>query len=411
MKGKNYSVSLFLPPKIFMKGTNLSPVNITINLSGGVQFRMRLKLYTTKQDFVEALSGKGGNQEVKELRKEMNEYVSKAEAILERLPNPNKETFTRLFKSGTDLFTTNKTDITAMFNHTIEELIKEERLSTADGYKLARNSLLRYKKQIFFEDVDSTFLKGYINWVVSQGSSKTTAHIYLRSLKAIFNRAIKAGFISPKNYPFANFSAGVSTKSKEVLYPEQIKKLFDYIPVGVRETRAKDYFFFAYLCNGMNLKDVVYLKYSNIKGDMLCFIREKTKRTNRGAKEIKVYLHPEAKEIIERIGNKPVNPDTYIFPVVNGRKTYAAMEVARKRHRRTMNMMLTAIGKKLGFAEHVCLGIARHSFATALKIKGTPTSFISEAMGHTSSNTTEHYLKSLPDDKYKAISESLLSFG
>ena len=53
MKGKNYSVSLFLPPKVFLKGTNLSRVNITINFSGGIQFRMRLKLYATKQDYID----------------------------------------------------------------------------------------------------------------------------------------------------------------------------------------------------------------------------------------------------------------------------------------------------------------------------------------------------------------------
>ena len=143
---------------------------------------------------------------------------------------------------------------------------------------------------------------------------------------------------------------------------------------------------------------------------MLCFIREKTKRTSKEAKEIRVYLHPEARAIIERIGNKPVSPDTHIFPIVNGRTTYPSMETARKRHRRVINKMLTKIGEKLGFAEHVCLGISRHSFATALKLSGTPISFISEALGHSNSATTEHYMKSLPDEKYKAISESLLAF-
>jgi len=120
-------------------------------------------------------------------------------------------------------------------------------------------------------------------------------------LKAIFNRAIKEELISNKNYPFKNFKSGRSTKSKEVLYPEDIKKLWEYKTVGVREARAKDYFFFSYLCNGMNFKDIVYLKYSNIKGDMLSFIRSKTRLTSRMSKEIKVYLHPEAKAIIERL--------------------------------------------------------------------------------------------------------------
>jgi integrase/recombinase XerD len=410
MKGKNCSVSLFLPSKVFLKGTNLSPINITINMTGGIQFRIRLKLYATKIDFMEALSGKGGNNEVRELRKEMHEYVNKAETILDRLPNPTKETFTRLFKSEINFFNGNKTDITYLYNETIKEMKNEERLSTAIGYQTALNSLLRYKNPIFFESVDATFIKGYITSMTNQGTSKTTAHIYLRTLKAMFNRAIKAGFISQKNYPFQHFTAGTSTKSKDVLYPEQIKRLFEYQPIGVRETRAKEYFFFSYLCNGMNFKDVVYLKYSNIKGDMLSFVREKTKHTTKNEKEIKVYLHPEAKAIIERLGNKPITPSTYIFPIINGRTTYPAMETARKRNRRVMNKMLTAIGKKLGFDVHVCLGIARHSFATALKIKGTPIAFISEAMGHTSSTTTEHYLKSLPDANYKVMSESLLAF-
>jgi integrase/recombinase XerD len=411
MKSKNYSISLFFPHKVTLKGTNLSPINITINLRGGVQFRMRLKLYATKEDFGAAVSGKGGNSEVQELRKQMNEYISKAETILERLHYPTKESFTRLFKAETDLFVSGKTDIIFLFNETIEQLKREERLGTADNYRMAKTSLLKFKKQIFFEEIDNRFLKDYLEWSIAQGRSRTTALIYLRVLRAIFNKAIKEGFIPNKNYPFQNFSAGRSIKSKEVLYPDDIKKFWNYKPVGIRETRAKDYFFFCYLCNGMNFKDVVYLKYSNIKGDMLSFVRAKTRLTSKTSREIKVYLHPEAKAIIERVGNKPATPDTYIFPITNGKNDYAAMEGNRKRHRKVTNQSLTKIEKKLGFNVHLCLGIGRHSFATSLKLSGTPVSFISEAMGHSNSATTEHYMKTLPDAKYKLISESLLAFG
>jgi len=111
------------------------------------------------------------------------------------------------------------------------------------------------------------------------------------------------------------------------------------------------------------------------------------------------------------LGNKPATSDTYIFPVINGRNDYAAMETARKRHRGVINKMLTKIEKKLGFNVHLCMGIGRHSFSTSLKLSGTPVSFISEAMGHSNSATTEHYMKTLPDAKYKMISDSLLAFG
>ncbi len=60
--------------------------------------------------------------------------------------------------------------------------------------------------------------------------------------------------------------------------------------------------------------------------------------------------------------------------------------------------MLNKIGIKLGFDVRLNIAIARHSFATKQKLSGTPVSFISDAMGHSSVAVTEHYLKSLPDE-------------
>ena len=105
MKKNNYSVSIFFEKRVFKKGTNLNPLELTVNLSGAIQFRIRLKLYSTREDFERAMSGRGGNDEVKELRREINEYVTKAEAILDKLPNPTKDAFIRLYKSSTNLFT------------------------------------------------------------------------------------------------------------------------------------------------------------------------------------------------------------------------------------------------------------------------------------------------------------------
>jgi integrase/recombinase XerD len=199
--------------------------------------------------------------------------------------------------------------------------------------------------------------------------------MYLRHLKAITNKAIKEGYISDKHYPFKNYTIGISAKSKDVLYPEQIKALWNYQPIGVRERRAKDFFFFCYLSNGMNFKDVCFLKYRDLKGDILSFVREKTKRTTTVSdKQIRVFLHPQIQNIIERLGNKPGNPNDYIFPILNGRKTIFEKEKAGKQYRRVLNKMLSRIGVKLGFDVHLCLNLARHSFATRLKLDGTPTS-------------------------------------
>lgn len=411
MKKNHFNVSPFWDKRYTKKGTNQSPISLTITI-GYLQFRVGLKLYASKADFERITQGRAGNEQIKALRRDMNEYVAKAENILLRLSNPTRESFQRLFKSETDLFTSNKTDVEYFFNEKVRVLKEEEKFTSASLYQLAYNSLKKYKTNLCFENIDEAFLRGYKLWMEKQGNSIATAQLYLRNLKHIFNKAIKDGFIAERFYPFRNFNIGTTEKSKDVLYPEQIKALWEYSPVGIREKRAKGYFFFCYLCNGVNFKDVAYLKQKSIKPLTLSFVREKTKNSNNVSnKQIHVYLHSELLKIINELGNKTDNPDDYLFPVLNGCKTTIDKHAKQKEMRRVINKSLYKIGLKLEFDLRLCLNLARHSFATRLKLDGTPLSFISDALGHSNTKTTEHYLKSITDENLKNISDSLLNFA
>lgn len=412
MKTKNYSVNVNWDKRYpLASNTNMCPVQLAVNICG-LQFKVGLKMYATKEDFEKAVKTRGGGIEIKELRRQIQDYITKAEKILDKLPNPTRETFQRLFKSETDLFASNKTDVTFLFNEYKTQLESEERIKTAQNLQWALTSLKKYKSKIFFEDINDAWLKGYKNWMEKEGNSATTTQIYLRNLRTIFNKAIKEGYVSEKHYPFRTYTIGTSAKSKSVLYAPQLKALWEYEPTTMRERRSKDFFFLCYLSNGCNFKDIVYLKFKDIKGDTLNFIREKTKRTNTVAdKQITVYMHNDIKRIIDAWGSKSSNPDDYIFPIIQGYKTAVEKEKRRKTIQRLTNRMLNGIGKKLGFDERLTLNLARHSFATHLKISGTPTAFITDALGHSNSKTTEHYLKSIPTEKYKEISESLLNFN
>jgi len=411
MKAKTYSINIHWDKRYPKAGTDLCPVQLAINLFG-LQFKMSLKLYANKADYEKALNSKGGSDEVKALRKQINDYKTKAEQILDRLPNPTRETFQRLFKSETDLFASQKTDITFLFDEYIHQVKAADRIKTAQNLTWSLKSLKRYKTRICFEDINETWLNGYKAFMLKQGNSSTTVQMYLRNLRTIFNLAIKQGYISEKHYPFKDYTIGTSAKSKSVLYAVDLKKLWDYQGETLRERRAKDYFFFLYLCNGMNFKDAAYLKFKDIKGDTLTFIREKTKNTNTVSdKQITVYVNDEIRDIINTWGNKPGNPDDYIFPILNGRKTAIDKENRRNKIQRQINDNLKAIGVKLGIEEKIILAVSRHSFATHLKISGTPTSFISDAMGHSSSRTTENYLKSITLDKARELSHTLLNFN
>ncbi len=66
----------------------------------------------------------------------------------------------------------------------------------------------------------------------------------------------------------------------------------------------------------------------------------------------------------------------------------------RKNHQRLINRMLNGIGEKLGFEVRLNLNLARHTFATMLKINETPTAYITDVLGDSNSKTTE----SLPQE-------------
>ena len=413
MKHKQrYSVSMFWNKRNMDLKTKVSTIALTVNLPR-LQFRVALKLESTKSDFDLALStARKLSDDVKELRQHMNEYMTKAETILDRIESPTREAFVRIFKAETDLFLSNKTDVHFFYLSKMEELLKDGKIGTRKWFRQCRNCLLRYAPKVTFEEIDERWLKDYHLYMKQRNNSDSTCAMKLRCLKIIFNIAKRQGFISEALNPFKHLKIAASGKSKEVLYPEQLKALFEYQTKGIREARAKAWFFFCYLGNGMNFKDMTLLKYKDIKGDSFTFIREKTKaRMKDGGKIITVYLHDEMKKIIEQWGNPSKAPDDYVFPVLRKGSSLLQQEKDKWRHKRVANNMLTRIGKKLGFDVHLCINLARHSFATTLKINGTPVSFISDALGHSNTNTTQHYMKSLPDENIKQLSNQLLAFA
>jgi integrase len=73
--------------------------------------------------------------------------------------------------------------------------------------------------------------------------------------------------------------------------------------------------------------------------------------------------------------------------------------------KKNMNQRCAALGRELGFK--LSLKMARATFATMLRDKGTPIAVISKLLGHASISTTEIYLASLPSSKSKEAANVL----
>ena len=241
--------------------------------------------------------------------------------------------------------------------------------------------------------------------------------MYLRSLRTLFNSAIFNNDILPALYPFRRnenekdkYEIPEGNNIKKALLLSEIEKIFTYqTEPGTIKDKSKDYWIFIYLSNGINVKDLCLLKYKDIDGDNLKYIRAKTVRQKK-EKKIQVVLLPETKAIIEKWGNKKKDEDRYVFPELNGKETPERKRQMIQQLTHVINDNMKNIAKDLEITKPVTTYSARHSFATVLKRSGASIAVISEMLGHNSLKTTQSYLDSFEDDTLKETVKILTDF-
>ena len=203
----------------------------------------------------------------------------------------------------------------------IADAERNEQYSTRNGYHSMLLGIEAFAgKDIPFSTITIDWLNRLERFWSNDGKSKSTINVYFKYLKAILNQARMDGVIKEVNFPFGRgrFEMPSAEGRKLALTLEQIKKLITYTDGNEETEMYRDMWFFSYLCNGINFRDMLYLTYDNIEGDEICFVRAKTKNTSKQIRTIRAVLTPEMRNIIERWGNADDgNPDTLLFKFAN----------------------------------------------------------------------------------------------
>ena len=301
-----------------------------------------------------------------------------------------------------------------LFNNKIEQLSKNSQLKSASSYRVAIASLIKFKKNISVEDITVNFLKDYEKWMIDNEKSKATIGIYLRNLRSIMNIALYEKMINKENYPFGSkkYIIPVGQNIKKALDLQSIKKIFDYKCLENSNKRmAKDFWIFSYLCNGMNIKDIAYLKWKNLTKETIVFERQKTKNTNRGKDtKITAVRNEKINVIIERWKNSTVAPEEYVFKIIEKGDNNILIERKVEQFIQVINSWMKKIGVELKFELALTTYVARHSFATILVQGGAPLELASQSLGHTNITTTQRYFAGFDIDAQKRYNEALMDF-
>lgn len=298
------------------------------------------------------------------------------------------------------------------FDSYIESNKSRLKLKTITGYKTSKNCFERFKPGVLITDVNVLFLESFEAWYNNQHSStklNSSASIHLRSLRTVINW-LKSEEKLPNTYkyPFGKnrFSIKSIMKPKVTLTQEEILKLVSLDNFNSTEERkARDLWLLQYYCNGVNLNDLIRLRWDNQIGNCFVIQREKTRNTvSTKPVFVRIPIVEGLKKLLNVIGNRN---SPYVLGYLREDMTEAQILERKRRVARLMNPHLKEIGRRLNFSVELLSETSRDAYATTLKRNGRSIEEIAEMLGHSTITCTKHYLAQFEDDKLHSINSLL----
>jgi len=275
-----------------------------------------------------------------------------------------------------------------------EEIIEEMKGAERFGYARSINDTLQVvrkfkkNKDFTFQQLNYIFLVQFENDCRGRGTTLNSIAVFMRTIKMIYNRAIKAGIVKQEHYPFAGYKIKTTKTKKRAVRRDVITLIENLnVPESSRIWHAKNYFLFSFYAMGINFADIARLKMNNLVDGRLEFTRQKTK------KDYSIKISISIQNIIN-LYSENKHSEEYIFPILSQKELPEREYRQFIGKRRMYNIKLKEIAKLCGIESNLTSYVSRHSWATIAKHKGVPVSVISEGMGHGDVKTTEIYLDS-----------------
>ena len=288
----------------------------------------------------------------------------------------------------------------------VNELYKANRIGTADSYKGVLSVLKTFtdNKDIRFVDLTYSFLMKFDTYHKKKGNGANGLAVYMRTIRAIYNKAIKEGFVERNLYPFFDYKIKTVPTEKRALEWSFLKQIIVLdLPQEHILFHVRNYFLASYMMYGMNFSDMAFLRKTDMNNGRITYRRKKT------SKLYDIKISKQLNVIFEHY-KKQDEECEYIFPIIKRDTAFTQIKDikwARKRY----NKKLKLLAQECGIENNLTSYVSRHSFATQAMLLQTPLNAISAMLGHSSIKTTEIYLKSLPshilDDYHSKIMEGM----
>jgi integrase len=294
------------------------------------------------------------------------------------------------------------TTIDEFWKEVIQQLLDSNRTGTARSYITTLSVISKIIdcnckfSQVSYKDliiIETTLLK--------RGVSINGIAVYMRTFRAICNRAILYNAASHDWYPFRKYKIKKEKTTPRTISINNMQLYFKY------KTHPTDKLYkswcigkLIFMLRGINLTDLLMLKKVNVYNDRIIYKRAKT------GKMYSIKILPQVQELISEF----TDSSEYLFgnltshydkPTLADIKLYADF-------RKKLNKKLKRISKILTIETPITTYVFRYSYANIAKQLGYSKDLIAEALGHEYGNSvTGIYLEMFDNDIVDSMNEQV----
>lgn len=101
----------------------------------------------------------------------------------------------------------------------VEDMLTVNQTGNAIVYRTSINRLIGYvvNPKLRFSDIDYSLLEGFKRHLLKDGVKQNTVSNYFRTLRAIYNKAIKAKVVDRSKYPFLDITVKTERTAKRAI--------------------------------------------------------------------------------------------------------------------------------------------------------------------------------------------------
>lgn len=392
------------------KSDDIYPVVVRVTHNRkNTTFNTGIRVKSTMWDS-SSLSVKGNHPNAQPYNKTISEFYSKIQNEAYKLINNESFSFEHLkavLSNGTTPISRIKiTTFKDYGEQLVDNMLGINKAGNAIIYRTAINKVVNYAKtpNLLLTEITYQFLDGFRNSLIKSGLKANSISNYFRTLRAIYNKAIKEKLVDRSHYPFLDITVKTERTAKRAITVEELIRITKLdLKVNSQEWKARSYFLLSFALRGASFTDIAYLKPENIRKGYLTYKRRKT------GKELKIKLLPFTNEILNHYQGANTK---YLLPILPSNIVEDSLSAKKVIFQwiKTSNKYLNRLGETCEIEDEITSYVTRHTFATLAKKKlGYSNEVIAECLGHEYGNKiTNTYLDNYDQSLIDEVNDRMI---